>query len=167
MKDSARGIIQNFLYLVHRFGYVPNGSRIYYLMRSQPPLLIQMAASYYTYTDDLDFIKKNIQVSIFRNVFLFRQKIDLYLNYEFSSSNFRICLILSESYDQYTIEKKRLGVTINFSLDRKQLGRRSKSGCHYFKTTQPIRQTEFVINEYFLCTVFIFRSFVLFTYFSD
>lgn len=62
MKDSARGIIQNFLYLVHRFGYVPNGSRIYYLMRSQPPLLIQMAASYYTYTDDLDFIKKNIQV---------------------------------------------------------------------------------------------------------
>ncbi|XP_060878731.1 trehalase-like [Metopolophium dirhodum] len=61
MKDSARGIIQNFLYLVHRFGYVPNGSRIYYLMRSQPPLLIQMAASYYTYTDDLDFIKKNIQ----------------------------------------------------------------------------------------------------------
>jgi alpha,alpha-trehalase len=63
MKDSARGIIQNFLYLVHRFGYVPNGSRIYYLMRSQPPLLIQMAASYYTYTDDLDFIKKNIQVN--------------------------------------------------------------------------------------------------------
>jgi len=62
MKDTARGIIQNFLYLVHRFGYVPNGSRIYYLMRSQPPLLIQMAASYYTYTDDLDFIKKNIQV---------------------------------------------------------------------------------------------------------
>lgn len=63
MKDSARGIIQNFLYLVHRFGYVPNGSRIYYLMRSQPPLLIQMAASYYTYTDDLDFIKNNIQVN--------------------------------------------------------------------------------------------------------
>ncbi|VVC44697.1 Hypothetical protein CINCED_3A004273 [Cinara cedri] len=61
MKDSARGIIQNFLYLVHRFGYVPNGSRIYYLMRSQPPLLIQMAASYYTYTDDLEFIRKNIQ----------------------------------------------------------------------------------------------------------
>lgn len=64
MKDSARGIIQNFLYLVHRFGYVPNGSRIYYLMRSQPPLLIQMAASYYTYTDDLDFIKKNIHVNL-------------------------------------------------------------------------------------------------------
>lgn len=63
MKDSARGVIQNFLYLVNRFGYVPNGSRIYYLMRSQPPLLIQMAASYYTFTDDLDFIKKNIQVN--------------------------------------------------------------------------------------------------------
>ncbi|XP_050422489.1 trehalase-like [Adelges cooleyi] len=61
MKESARGIIQNFLYLVHKYGYVPNGSRIYYLMRSQPPLLIQMAASYYTYTEDLDFIEKNIQ----------------------------------------------------------------------------------------------------------
>lgn len=71
MKDSARGIIQNFLYLVHRFGYIPNGSRIYYLMRSQPPLLIQMAASYYTYTDDLGFIKKNIEVNVLCLVIIF------------------------------------------------------------------------------------------------
>lgn len=71
MKDSARGIIQNFLYLIHRFGYIPNGSRIYYLMRSQPPLLIQMAASYYTFTNDLPFIKKNIEVNRLRLDYIF------------------------------------------------------------------------------------------------
>lgn len=78
MKNSAKGIIQNFLYLVHRFGYIPNGSRIYYLMRSQPPLLIQMAASYYTYTDDLGFIKKNIEVNFLRlNSILYNIKYDI------------------------------------------------------------------------------------------
>lgn len=40
-----------------------NGSRRYYIGRSQPPLLIQMAATYYTTTNDLGFIKTNILVS--------------------------------------------------------------------------------------------------------
>lgn len=39
MKDSARNCIENFLHLVKRFGFVPNGNRVYYLNRSQPPLL--------------------------------------------------------------------------------------------------------------------------------
>lgn len=63
MEDTAKGIIENFISLVHRYGYVPNGNRIYYLLRSQPPLLILMAKTYYTYTEDLNFIKENIKVN--------------------------------------------------------------------------------------------------------
>lgn len=38
----AQGIVDNLLYLVERYGYVPNGIRTYYLNRSQPPLLSEM-----------------------------------------------------------------------------------------------------------------------------
>ena len=43
-----------------RYGYVPNGGRIYYKGRSQPPLLISMVDSFYEATHDLDFIKQNL-----------------------------------------------------------------------------------------------------------
>ncbi|KAG7217636.1 hypothetical protein INR49_021324 [Caranx melampygus] len=39
MTDTAYGMIQNFLYLVNRYGFIPNGGRIYYERRSQPPFL--------------------------------------------------------------------------------------------------------------------------------
>ncbi|GAB5034603.1 trehalase-like isoform x1 [Nannochloropsis oceanica] len=42
MKETARGLVQNLLDDVANFGFVPNGGRIYYLNRSQPPLLSEM-----------------------------------------------------------------------------------------------------------------------------
>jgi alpha,alpha-trehalase len=41
---------------------VPNGGRIYYLERSQPPLLIPMIDLYYKHTQDRHFIQDNIAV---------------------------------------------------------------------------------------------------------
>jgi alpha,alpha-trehalase len=45
MIDTARGLVQNLLDDVASFGFVPNGGRIYYLNRSQPPLLCEMVAT--------------------------------------------------------------------------------------------------------------------------
>lgn len=45
MPVTVKGIIENFLSMVERFGFVPNGGRVYYLSRSQPPLLIPMVRS--------------------------------------------------------------------------------------------------------------------------
>uniref|UniRef100_A0AAF5RXL3 Trehalase n=1 Tax=Wuchereria bancrofti TaxID=6293 RepID=A0AAF5RXL3_WUCBA len=42
-----------------RFGFVPNGGRIYYLRRSQPPFLAPMMYEYYEATGDIEFIKEN------------------------------------------------------------------------------------------------------------
>jgi alpha,alpha-trehalase len=42
MRVTARGIVNNLLEYVAEFGFVPNGGRIYYLTRSQPPLLSDM-----------------------------------------------------------------------------------------------------------------------------
>lgn len=43
MYALAEGMVDNFLYLVSCFGFVPNGNRVYYLSRSQPPFLAMMA----------------------------------------------------------------------------------------------------------------------------
>ena len=42
MNYTAAGIVDNFIDFVGRFGFVPNGGRVYYLTRSQPPLLSEM-----------------------------------------------------------------------------------------------------------------------------
>ncbi|KAM3615402.1 uncharacterized protein V6R79_001665 [Siganus canaliculatus] len=57
MTDTAAGIIQNLLYLVDRYGFVPNGGRIYYERRSQPPFLTLMVESYYQATKDKEFLR--------------------------------------------------------------------------------------------------------------
>lgn len=62
MPVTVKGMIENFLSMVERFGFVPNGGRVYYLSRSQPPLLIPMVEKYYNYTKDREFLKQNIAV---------------------------------------------------------------------------------------------------------
>lgn len=57
MTDTARGMIQNFLYLVNRYGFIPNGGRVYYERRSQPPFLTLMVESYYQATNDTEFLR--------------------------------------------------------------------------------------------------------------
>uniref|UniRef100_A0A3Q1BSL5 Trehalase n=1 Tax=Amphiprion ocellaris TaxID=80972 RepID=A0A3Q1BSL5_AMPOC len=62
MTDTALGMIQNFLYLVNRYGFVPNGGRIYYERRSQPPFLTLMVESYYQTTRNKDFLRAALPV---------------------------------------------------------------------------------------------------------
>uniref|UniRef100_A0A915Q1G6 Trehalase n=1 Tax=Setaria digitata TaxID=48799 RepID=A0A915Q1G6_9BILA len=57
----VKNMLTNFLYCVQKFGFVPNGGRVYYLRRSQPPFLIPMVYEYYQATKDTDFIKKNFK----------------------------------------------------------------------------------------------------------
>lgn len=60
MQQTTKGIIDNLLSIVKTYGFIPNGGRVYYLMRSQPPLLIPMVDKYYEVTKDWDFVDKNL-----------------------------------------------------------------------------------------------------------
>eukprot|EP01136_Pigoraptor_vietnamica_P043940 Opistho-1_new@20040 len=40
--DLIEGIIDNFAFLIDKFGYIPNGNRTYFLGRSQPPFFSLM-----------------------------------------------------------------------------------------------------------------------------
>lgn len=62
MHATAKGVVLNLLDFVRRFGFVPNGGRIYYLNRSQPPLLTEMVAAYFNATGDFDFLSESLPV---------------------------------------------------------------------------------------------------------
>ncbi|CAK1359620.1 Trehalase [Cercospora beticola] len=56
--EIALNIIENFVDLVDRFGFVPNGARQYYLNRSQPPVLTLMVQAYVKYTNDTSILER-------------------------------------------------------------------------------------------------------------
>lgn len=65
MTTTVKGILENFLDMIVNYGYVLLGNRIYYEGRSQPPLLTQMMAMYYTYTKDEKFLTDNVGVGTY------------------------------------------------------------------------------------------------------
>uniref|UniRef100_A0A9L0ID23 Trehalase n=1 Tax=Equus asinus TaxID=9793 RepID=A0A9L0ID23_EQUAS len=50
-----------FVEFYYCYGHVPNGARVYYLQRSQPPLLTLMMDRYMTHTNDTAFLRDNIE----------------------------------------------------------------------------------------------------------
>ncbi|KAF8383135.1 tre-5 [Pristionchus pacificus] len=56
MYETTRGMLENFGSIVERFGFIPNGGRVYYLKRSQPPLLTAMVYEYYEVTRNRTFL---------------------------------------------------------------------------------------------------------------
>lgn len=80
MNNTVRGMIKNLAQLVEqcvnnlcicevamivptgRYGLVPNGGRVYYTRRSQPPLLTQMVILYYQMTGDWELVQEVLPV---------------------------------------------------------------------------------------------------------
>ncbi|CAH0562445.1 unnamed protein product [Brassicogethes aeneus] len=60
MRTTVKGILENFLFIVENHGHIPNGGRIYYLARSQPPMMVPMIKLYFDNTKDVEFIANNI-----------------------------------------------------------------------------------------------------------
>ncbi|KAJ2298678.1 hypothetical protein IWW55_004399, partial [Coemansia sp. RSA 2706] len=54
--DLSKSSIGDLLDLVDMYGFVPNGARVYYLDRSQPPVLTLMVKLYYEFTHDVEFV---------------------------------------------------------------------------------------------------------------
>uniref|UniRef100_A0A914XJ67 Trehalase n=1 Tax=Plectus sambesii TaxID=2011161 RepID=A0A914XJ67_9BILA len=61
MISTARGMIANMGDLIEKYGYVPNGNRVYYLNRSQPPLLAWCLSAYFKATNDKEFIERGLK----------------------------------------------------------------------------------------------------------
>ncbi|PNP38355.1 hypothetical protein TGAMA5MH_09713 [Trichoderma gamsii] len=60
----AKNTIENFLDFIERFGFIPNGARLYYLNRSQPPLLSQMVKTYIEHTNDTSILRRALPLLV-------------------------------------------------------------------------------------------------------
>ncbi|VDM49775.1 unnamed protein product [Toxocara canis] len=61
MHETTKRMIANFKHLIERNGFIPNGGRIYYMRRSQPPMFIPMVYEYHTVTKDDQFLYSAIE----------------------------------------------------------------------------------------------------------
>lgn len=60
----AEGMLENLLYLFKRFHFIPNASRMYYMSRSQPPLLTSFIRLIYeTGNKDTQWLKQRMDVA--------------------------------------------------------------------------------------------------------
>lgn len=50
-------IVHNFLFEIENYGFVPNGGRIYYLERTQPPVLSEMVLAVFNATKNETFLR--------------------------------------------------------------------------------------------------------------
>ena len=58
MAEQAKNNTDNVLYMIERYGFMPNGSRTYYLSRSQPPYASLMVKDVYNHFKDIEWLGK-------------------------------------------------------------------------------------------------------------
>ncbi|KIJ54488.1 glycoside hydrolase family 37 protein [Sphaerobolus stellatus SS14] len=61
--DIVNSTLQNFMDEIEKFGFIPNGGRIYYLNRSQPPLFIHMLSNYVAASGDKAILNRALQLA--------------------------------------------------------------------------------------------------------
>ncbi|THG99105.1 hypothetical protein EW026_g3193 [Hermanssonia centrifuga] len=61
--DVANATLQNFMDELEDFGFIPNGGRIYYLNRSQPPLFIRMLSDYIAASNDTSILARALPLA--------------------------------------------------------------------------------------------------------
>ena len=55
--EQIKNNTDDMLYLVDRYGYMPNGNRTFYLTRSQPPYLSMMVRDVYDHFQDKSWLE--------------------------------------------------------------------------------------------------------------
>ncbi|XP_051173858.1 trehalase isoform X1 [Leptopilina boulardi] len=122
MKETVRGMLSNFVSIVERIGFIPNGGRIYYTQRSQPPMLIPMVNEYLKVTNDSKWLEENL--------WLLEKEFDFWMT-------------------RRTVQVKKDGVT--YTLARyyeDSIGPRPESYREDYLTSQIFRTTEEKNNYY-------------------
>ncbi|EJF56038.1 glycoside hydrolase family 37 protein [Dichomitus squalens LYAD-421 SS1] len=61
--DTVKDTLENFMDEIQNFGFIPNGGRIYYLDRSQPPLFIHMLSDYVAATNDTSVLDRALPLA--------------------------------------------------------------------------------------------------------
>ncbi len=132
--NIAENMINNFKYLIDKIGFIPNGNRIYYLSRSQPPFFAAIVDLISKYKNDeqwgltyLESIKKEYDFWMDRN--------DSFSKKELRKIEIEKDLFLNRYYDSKTIPREEsyyedFSLTANFDeRNRINLYRNIRAAC--------------------------------------
>lgn len=129
MYNTAKGMIKNFVSFVDNYGFIPNGGRVYYLMRSQPPLLTYMVQTYVDVTQDYKFVEE-ILPSLDREFEYWEKKKTV--NVPFKGKNYVMARYYVEDEgprpESYR-EDYKLAKNLNKKEDKKELYENLKAGA--------------------------------------
>lgn len=75
-EELARNNVEDLLYLADTYGYVPNGSRTYYLRRSQPPYLASAVQDIYRAFADKEWLARAYPILKKEYGFWMRERVD-------------------------------------------------------------------------------------------
>ncbi|KAF1738408.1 hypothetical protein MY5147_000163 [Beauveria neobassiana] len=79
--EVTKNTIENFLDLIEQFGFIPNGARLYYLNRSQPPVLSQMVKAYINHTNDTSILERALPILVKEHdFFMTNRSVDVTVN---------------------------------------------------------------------------------------
>lgn len=110
--ELAKNNVDNMLWLVQKYGFMPNGNRIYYLNRSQPPFLSLMVYDVYDFYRDEKWLA---------NAFgILEKEYDFWMNYRISpiGLNHYDCDIKEDEYDEWAeLLANRIGFMPDESKD--------------------------------------------------
>ncbi|KAG5859580.1 trehalase [Encephalitozoon hellem] len=77
MGKVAKDMVENFILLIEKYGFIPNGLRKYYLNRSQPPYFPQMLLTVYRHLpwkDVEEIIRRGLNAAVTEYEFFMREK---------------------------------------------------------------------------------------------
>ncbi len=122
----AKNNIDNMLYMVEKYGFMPNGNRIYYLTRSQPPFLYLGVKDIYNVTNDKIWLKNayktlKIEYEFWQNKRRYANDLNFYGNHDFHDSE------IEKGYE-YFLERCKGFTTEDFSV-KKRIAHTMKSFC--------------------------------------
>lgn len=86
--ELAKSNVDNMLYLVEKYGFMPNGNRTYYLDRSQPPFLSRMVKEIFEVTNDKTWLSSAYstltkEYSFWQDNRILENGLNAYTGYEF------------------------------------------------------------------------------------
>lgn len=106
----AKSNVDNMLFLVEKYGFMPNGNRTGYLDRSQPPFLSLMVKDIFKVTKDLDWLKNAYQTlkkeyDFWQSKKVLENGLNAYANYEIDYDDLEFQVSYAQNRIGYYPEK--------------------------------------------------------------
>ena len=74
MTDQAKNNVDNMIHLINTYGHMPNGNRVRYLNRSQPPFLSLMVRDVFENTQDVQWLKNEAYPALAKEYVFWQDK---------------------------------------------------------------------------------------------